>query len=525
MKTFARKERPWILLTGATGFLGAALVHELITRNQRVLCLVRSDSPTTARERVVNVLRSWTSDVEHLFETGQLAVIRGDLHASAAGVPSDLQAGLRGRIASVVHVAGNVRFSATTDGEPAHTNVGGTEQVFKLAHALDCRDWHFVSTAYVAGAVKDAREQMYAAPPPFRNVYEQSKWEAEQRAATLARQAAATLTIYRPSIVVGHSETGQATRFTGVYYLFRATSLLARAAAQQKSIDRHALPLHIPARASGQPNLICSDDVAHAFGTLFADKAAHGGVYHVTHPEPPTNAQLKRVLEAEYDLAGGSFVGDAKADTDQSPPTQHAPLQQLFDEVTQPVADYLFDAPRFDRTQVDRFVKQPPAPWTDERLARLIAFAEHGGWRASGTARHAETQVEEVGKYFREFLPARMAGPHLAAIRDTDLSVRFEIGSVTGGHWWCRFANGRVVTVEPAANKPADVVYRTSVLRFRAAVAGEISGAELFLSGDAQVEGDIERALKFAMVLEEFVRAHPYAPPASTTNINADGTT
>ncbi len=44
---------------------------------------------------------------------------------------------------------------------------------------------------------------------------------------------------------------------------------------------------------------------------------------------------------------------------------------------------------------------------------------------------------------------------------------------------------------------------------FWRAVAGEVTGAELFLSGDARIEGDIERGLKFAMILEQFVREFP----------------
>jgi len=53
------------------------------------------------------------------------------------------------------------------------------------------------------------------------------------------------------------------------------------------------------------------------------------------------------------------------------------------------------------------------------------------------------------------------------------------------------------------------VVYRTTPIAFWRAVAGEVTGAELFLSGDARIDGDIERGLKFAMILEQFVREFP----------------
>lgn len=507
--------RTWVLLTGATGFIGPSLAYELISRGHRVLCLVRAGSPAQARERIVRALRGWAPDVERLFETGRLAAVRGDLHTASAGVSADVRAALRGRVASAVHAAGNVRFAATHAGEPARTNVGGTERLFELAADLGCRDWHFISTAYVAGAVEEAYEQLKAGPPAFHNAYERSKWEAEQLAAALAGGTGAALTIYRPSVVVGHSVTGRTAYFRGIYYLFRATSLLAQAVARQAGVDRRAVPLRIPARAEGRPNLICCDDLARSFGILFDAADARGGVYHLTHPQPPTNAQLKRVLEAEYDLAGGRFLDEGDPSNERREAPGRDSLQRLFDDVTQPVADYLFDAPRFDRSNSDRFIPRPPAAWTDDRIARLIRFAEHGGWRPAGAVRRAETQVEDIASYFHDFLPAQLANAPLSAIREAELAVRFEIGAATGGRWWCRFSGGRLAAVEPADRQLADIVYRTSAPLFRAAVRGEISGAELFLSGEAQVEGDIERALKFAALLEAFVRAHPYQEKAA----------
>ncbi len=502
----------WVLVTGAPGFVGAALVHELLLRGYHVLCLVRAATPAEARRRVVDALHGWTRGGESLLESGRLAAVRADLHIPGCGVGGELCSALRGHVTALVHAAGETRFTTNSAGEPALTNVTGTRHVLDLAATLDCHDWHYISTAYVAGAARDALETHASAAPQFHNDYERSKWQAEQLAAAKAGAAGATLNVYRPSIVVGHSASGWTTHFAGIYYMFRATSLLARAAAQHRDVDRHALPLRIPAAPDKRPNLVCIDDLARAFGELFATRAARGGVYHLTHPDPPTNARIKDALERYYDIGGGRF--DEHAPTaDPTRDATTATFQKIFDEMTAPLREYLFDAPHFSRVQVARFVKQPPAPWTDERLRMLIDAAETGGWRAAGFERQLSADVDALGTYFREFLPPRLAGTPLGQLRQLDLTVRFELGTRPERWWWCHFRGGRLEEAAAARDRSAEVTYRTSESRFWAAAAGEISAAELFLSGQAEVAGDIERALKFAMVLQEFVREHPYRRP------------
>ena len=513
MRTATPHHDNWVLLTGATGFVGAALAHELLLRDRRVLCLVRAETPAAARERISRSLQPWTKDVERLLEVGRLAVIRGDLHHPTAGVTDAVRTALRGRIRSLIHAAGSTRFTATATGEPARTNVDGTRQVLALADNLDCRDWHLISTAYVAGAQRLAVESISDSPPPFHNDYEHSKWTMECLAQDAACPSNASLTIYRPSVVVGHSQTGQATRFVGIYYLFRATAMLARAAEQRPDVDRHSLSLRIAARSDARPNLICIDDVAALFGELFERNDARGGVYHLTHHEPPTNACIRNALEAFYDVAGGRFDDETlhhlNADSKSAPPIDD--FQGLFDDMTKQVQDYLFDAPKFDRKQVSRLVNRVPAAWTDERLLRMIEAAESAGWRSADEDRTENSDSNEFAAYFQGHLASHIAGSSLGAARQIDVAVRFIIGRRPQGQWWCKFRDGRLEAVEPGGDRPADVTYRTSTARFWAAVAGEITGAELFLSGEAQIEGDIERALKFAAMLEEFVREHPYA--------------
>ena len=51
--------KPWVLLTGATGLLGSAILHELLVRGHRVLCVVRAVTPAIEAE--------WRAFVEPIY--------------------------------------------------------------------------------------------------------------------------------------------------------------------------------------------------------------------------------------------------------------------------------------------------------------------------------------------------------------------------------------------------------------------------------------------------------------------------
>jgi nucleoside-diphosphate-sugar epimerase len=438
-----RQNDSWVLLTGATGFVGGAVLAELIARGRRVLCLVRAATPDRARRRIVEALHGADCDAQALLESGRLAVLRGDLLRPNAGLDEGVIEMLRDAVVSVVHAAGSTVFDARHDGEPARTNIEATREIFRLAVRCNCPDWHFVSTAYVSGQCAQAAESLTSKPPPFRNDYERSKWQAEQDAARAAERSSAILTIYRPSIVVGNSRTGRALRFAGIYYLFRATSLMARYAGQHDDIDRYKIPLRIRADAGACTNLICTDDLASLFGELFNNPGARGGVYHLTHPAPPTNEQIKRVLETRYDIGGGRFIGRASPGDDNG----RSSFEEIFEDMTASLAPYLFDSPEFGRACVDRFVSHRPGAWTDDKLHRLIDYAESVGWRASVTPRDPGEDMGGCGAYFERFLPEHIPLSQVGSIRKLDIDARFIVEDEPEGDWWCRFHDGQLIEV------------------------------------------------------------------------------
>lgn len=130
-----------VLLTGATGFVGEALLHLLLTEvpGVHVSLLVRGKGSTTAESRVDRLL---DKPIFEGVDRSRVRVVAGDL-SDVPPLPDDLDA--------VVHCAGDVSFDPPVD-EGFRTNVQGTRDLLARVREAGA-DVHYVhiSTAYVAG--------------------------------------------------------------------------------------------------------------------------------------------------------------------------------------------------------------------------------------------------------------------------------------------------------------------------------------------------------------------------------------
>ena len=251
-------ERP-ILLTGATGFVGMAVLARLLAAGHEVHCLVRAadDAEADSRLRAVLAPRAGALDAAAPSRSP------GDLTAPRLGL-GDRHDELAARVGTVIHSAASVAFDLPLE-EARAINVEGTRRVLDFAGAVPgLQRVTYVSTAYVAGdrrgtAYEDDRET-----GAFRNSYERSKHEAE----ALVRSSTLPWTIARPSIVVGESTTGWTASFNVLYGPLRA-------------FDAGAYPL-LPARRRSPVDVVPVDYVADAVAALAHHPEAAGGTFHLT---------------------------------------------------------------------------------------------------------------------------------------------------------------------------------------------------------------------------------------------------
>ena len=250
-------ERP-ILLTGATGFVGMAVLARLLAADHEVHCLIRASDDAEADSRLRAVLHRVQAPA-----TGRAVAIAGDLTAPRLGLGErhdEIAAG----VGTVIHSAASVAFDLPIE-EARAINVEGTRRVLDFAGAVpDLQRVAYVSTAYVAG---DRRGTVYEddrETGTFRNSYERSKHEAER----VVRSSTLPWTIARPSIVVGESTTGWTASFNVLYGPLRAFAA-------------GAFPV-LPARRRSPVDVVPVDYVADAVAALARHPEAAGGTYHLT---------------------------------------------------------------------------------------------------------------------------------------------------------------------------------------------------------------------------------------------------
>src|SRR5262249_39925928 len=146
-----------------------------------------------------------------------------------------------------------------------------------------------VSTAYAAPLIDGlVREELPAAKTPFRNRYEWSKQEAERLAGVYREQLDLPVTIFRPSVVIGHSQTGRASRFTGYYDVIREIYLLTQSLEINlgDSFD-HNLHLRILAGAATRLNVVPVDFVVDVMWHLSCRGRGKAWIFNLTNDQPP----------------------------------------------------------------------------------------------------------------------------------------------------------------------------------------------------------------------------------------------
>ncbi len=338
------------VFTGATGLVGSAIILELLRADPdaRILAIVRPGDEGVAL-RLKNTLRraarlnghhdALDRDIETRCEA-----LAGDIHESRCGIdPPTSWSG-----AEFWHCAAGLWFQDRYRDEVMQTNVEGTRHALELAQALDVRAFNFISTAYVAGGRSGP---IPAAPiplsdvPELNNHYERSKVIAEQS----VRDSGLRTRILRPSIVIGHSRTGGALTFNGLYGFLRGVFKFRRLMERTQAHLMDSLEVRMLADPDGTLDLVPIDFVAQdAVALSRAD--ADPGIYHLTLPARPST---QRVIETVFDTVGlrpPHFADDA---------SELTWLDRKLDQSVSIYSAYLFGDKRFDRTQTDRWVKRP----------------------------------------------------------------------------------------------------------------------------------------------------------------------
>lgn len=268
-----------LLLTGFPGFLASALLPRVLERSGgEAICLVQPHFAAMARRRVEEL-----SAAEPSLQR-RIRLVEGDITRPGLGL-TDQSAALAG-VSEVWHLAAVYDLAVSRE-LGMRVNVDGTRHVLDLAMRCDgLQRLQYVSTCYVSGRyVGPFAEEDLQVGAPFNNFYEETKHLAEVD--VRARMAAGMpATIYRPSIVVGDSATGETQKFDGPYYIAQLMLRQARVA---------VMPVPGDPRLS-RFNVVPRDFVVAAIAHLSGLAESLGVTYQLADPHPPTVAELIATL-------------------------------------------------------------------------------------------------------------------------------------------------------------------------------------------------------------------------------------
>ncbi|TLY50151.1 MAG: SDR family oxidoreductase [Gammaproteobacteria bacterium] len=334
-------------VTGATGFIGKHLIPKLLARKGNIYCLVRKGS-----QAKFEALRNRFGD-----EGKRLIAVSGDLSKPGLGVSPALRKTLEGKIKHFFHLGAIYDLAASAESQHA-ANVEGTRHAVQFAEQIKAGIFHHTSSIAVAGLYPGVfREDMFdEAEDLDRNPYFKTKHESE---AVLRKECKRPYRIYRPAMVLGHSQTGEIDKIDGPYYFFRTLKKL-----------RDTLPQWMPVLGleGGRVNMVPVDFVVDAMDHIAHKAGLDGGCFHLTDPAPRRIGQVLNIfanaghapqMSMRLDARMFAFIPPAvKQGLGSLPPVKRFTNAVLRDLGIPAAALKLINYPtRFDSRETERALK------------------------------------------------------------------------------------------------------------------------------------------------------------------------
>lgn len=214
-----------ILLTGATGFLGAFLLRELLERTDATIyCHCRATDPVGALDRLHRNVATYYPWPENL--AARIVPVVGDLAKPGLGVEPVLWQRLSAEIDLVIHNGAVTNFIDPYAKLKA-ANVLGTQEILRFCCDGKTKPLHHISTLYVfapgdgTGGRTLPEDSDPDHPEELHVGYRQSKWVAE-RLVKMGQSRGIPVTVYRLGRLSGCSETGACHTHDFLWRMIRA---------------------------------------------------------------------------------------------------------------------------------------------------------------------------------------------------------------------------------------------------------------------------------------------------------------
>ena len=276
--------RESIFITGFPGFIAGRLLELLIRPETQFFLLVQRQLIGRAMQEIEEIAELKQIPLESFM------IIEGDISLPNLGISNDDLQTIQYETTDVFHLAAAYDLAVSKD-IAFKVNLEGTKHVNDLVCSIkNLRRYNYVSTCYVAGnRVGTILETELEHKTGFRNFYEETKYLAEIEVERL--KSYLPVTIYRPSVVVGDSRSGETVKYDGIYYLINYLRKFP-AILRLLNIGNPSVRL----------NLVPVDFVVESIAELSRDKNAVGRTLAIADPAPMTTTEIFDVIAK--DLSG-----------------------------------------------------------------------------------------------------------------------------------------------------------------------------------------------------------------------------
>jgi len=350
------KNKPVIALTGATGFLGSHLMAAMLTKGYNIIVFGRSAKNESLEDRISRLLQ-WFG-IESCMD--QVTCVDTDLSQDNLGIPTGEYSRLCSVVDSVIHCASDTSFSESKREKVMAANINNLKGILEFSKNAHVSFFHYISTAYVAGTGVTYCKETLSSVKTFTNVYEESKAAAENIISRFCDKNNIPLSIIRPSIVYGDSQTGRSLKFNALYFPVRSAQSIRdiylndilnnggfKAAKNGIFIDKEGylfLPLKIYLPHEGDINIIPVDYFVNTTIKII-ENCSGNGIYHLTNPFHTTMKIIAKYYEQLMKVNGVEIIYGPMPDD-----LLRNPAEELFDRFIEPYRPYFSDNRVFDRT-------------------------------------------------------------------------------------------------------------------------------------------------------------------------------
>ena len=334
-------------VTGATGFIGRFLVDRLLDKRKGMVhVLVRKGS----QKKLDAIAKKMGWDMK------RINVVHGDMTSPKCGLTAAQVRTLKGKVKHFFHLAAIYDMQASAESQRA-ANIDGTQHALDLAAAIEAGCFHHTSSIAAAGMYPGIfREDMFDEAEGLDDPYLRTKHDSE---ALVRGETRIKWRIYRPGMVVGHSQTGEMDKIDGPYYFFPLLKKL-----------REMLPPWMPTLGieGGRINIVPVDFVVDAMDHIAHKPRLDGHTFHLTDPEPMRVGEVLNTfaraghapeMTMRIDARMFAFVpGSIRTAVGNLPPVRRFVGMMLRDfRIPKSVLKFITYPTRFDSREAERALK------------------------------------------------------------------------------------------------------------------------------------------------------------------------